>query len=272
MSYNEFFKQAKAAKSAQPKSLSEAQIEAELRKAFGMQANPAKPTAKNVSKKMKKKSLPLYSMFSIAAMTAGLFSYLLAPDFFNGHLSRVEIGFLGEAAASGSGQKSTPPKVEAKEKSAATGVSDKGPETGAESEVVSEDTSYFSKLRERKEQLDLREAELNQLEEELQRQKAEIEQRIGELSQIRKDIATTLEDRVQADEGKVKKLVDLYSTMKPKQAADVIATIELDLAVQVLANMKKKSAADIMNVLPAEKAKELSERLTGYRRGTASTR
>ena len=38
------------------------------------------------------------------------------------------------------------------------------------------------------------------------------------------------------------------------------------LAVEVLAKMKKKNAAEIMNLLPADKARVLSEKYTGYRR------
>ena len=83
-------------------------------------------------------------------------------------------------------------------------------------------------------------------------------------------IAQTLKDRVEVDQEKVTKLVDLYSNMKPKQAADVIGSINEDLAVEVLAKMKKKSAAEIMNLLSPEKARVLSEKYTGYRRGTAS--
>jgi len=58
----------------------------------------------------------------------------------------------------------------------------------------------------------------------------------------------------------VNKLVDLYSNMKPKQAADILGSLNEELAVEVLAKMKKKSAAEIMNLLQPEKAKILSEK------------
>ncbi len=63
--------------------------------------------------------------------------------------------------------------------------------------------------------------------------------------------------------------MELYSNMKPKQAADVIGSINEDLAVEVLAKMKKKNAAEIMNLLTPEKARILSEKYTGYRRALA---
>ena len=54
--------------------------------------------------------------------------------------------------------------------------------------------------------------------------------------------------------------------MKPKQAAEVIGSLNEELAVEVLAKMKKKNAAEIMNLLPPDKARILSEKYTGYRR------
>jgi flagellar motility protein MotE (MotC chaperone) len=83
---------------------------------------------------------------------------------------------------------------------------------------------------------------------------------------MRRDIASVLKERVQSDETQVNKLVDLYSTMKPKQAADIIGSLQEDLAVEVLGKMKKKNAAEVMNLLPADKARGLSEKLTGYKR------
>jgi flagellar motility protein MotE (MotC chaperone) len=102
------------------------------------------------------------------------------------------------------------------------------------------------------------------LEEELQRQKVELDKRIQQLEGVRRDIASILKDRVEVDQQKVDKLVDLYSNMKPKQAADVMSSLNEDLAVEILSKMKKKNAAEIMNLLPPEKARILSEKYTGY--------
>tara|TARA_B100000609_G_C17223055_1_gene442235 strand:- start:17970 stop:18824 length:855 start_codon:yes stop_codon:yes gene_type:complete len=283
LSYQDHFKKTKAAKS-QPvslfkKSLSEEQVEAELRKAFGLKQTPEVRTKKNQKKiKVKKKSgksFPIYPIASFAALMLGVMSYKIMPEPFEKVLSKVEFQWIGTADAkskdSVEGKKSPSSEAKKEEKSAATDSHGKVEGGHSEAKDVSEDTSYLSKLKDRSAELDLREAELNQLEEELQRQRVEIENRIVELNKIRDEIGSKLEDRVQADEGKVKKLVELYSTMKPKQAAKIIESVNRDLAVEVLANMKKKSAADIMNVLDDKVAKELSERLTGYKRRPASS-
>ena len=133
-------------------------------------------------------------------------------------------------------------------------------------EMSDEDLSHFKRLSERNKELDQREQELNALEEELHKQRDEVEARIVKLESIRGDISTVLKDRVEVDEERVKTLVEFYSNMKPKQAADIVANLNEDLAVEVLGKMKKKNAAEIMNLLPPEKARTISEKFTGYKR------
>lgn len=278
MSYQDHFKKTrKAASVPRQKSLSEAEVEAQLRKAFGLKSDLSSPknNQKKVKvKKRKKAEFPLYPVVSLIAMFIGLSSYFVFPTFFNDLLSHVEISYMSSARAKSEPEGKKDPS--SKQGQAAKASSDKGhgeaSVSGKSEESVKEEASYLNKLRERKAALDLRETELNQLEEELQRQKQEVEQRIVELTKIREEIATKLEDRVEADQGKVKKLVELYSSMKPKQAAKIVEGINRELAVEVLAGMKKKSAADIMNVMDEKVAKELSERLTGYKRSTASVK
>ena len=71
---------------------------------------------------------------------------------------------------------------------------------------------------------------------------------------------------MELDEGKIKRLVDFYSNMKPQKAAKILTKINEDLAVEVLGKMKKKNAADIMNLLEPKKARVLSEKFAGYKR------
>lgn len=236
----------------------------------------SKPTADQVEqrlrasvkmKKARRSSPPPWR--AIVGLVFGLgvsAAYLNAPEAFEHLIEHVEVSALGAAGAAEKDSKAAEKAQTAgaaKAKAADAHASDKGPE---DKESVAEDLSHFEKLKQRKEELDRREKELSELEEELQRQKVELDKRITQLEDMRNQIAQTLKDRVEVDQEKVTKLVDLYSNMKPKQAADVIGTINEELAVEVLAKMKKKNAAEIMNLLPAEKARVLSEKYTGYRR------
>lgn len=195
-------------------------------------------------------------------------------------IGRVQIGIFGQAQAAD--VKSANAGAEAKAKASAsanpaamatTASADSAHSGGDQApkkkldvrQWTEEELSFFEKLNERKEALDRREAELAKLEEELQRQKGELDQKIKKLEAMRAEISETLKERVVQDQEKVAKLVDVYSNMKPSQAAKVIENLNEDLAVAVLDRMKKKNAADILNMMSSEKAKALSEMLTGYR-------
>jgi len=74
-----------------------------------------------------------------------------------------------------------------------------------------------------------------------------------------------LQDRVKTDATKIENLVQIYSNMKPNQAAKVFETMDEDLVIEILAKMKKKTAADVLNLMKAEKAQLFAERYAGYR-------
>ncbi len=122
-------------------------------------------------------------------------------------------------------------------------------------------TSFLKRQRE----LDAREDELNRLEAELRLQKEEIDKKLLEINNVRSNIAATLEDRIKVDAEKVDTLVQVYSTMKPVQAAAVIEEMEEDLAIEILSKMKKKNAADIMNLVKPAKLKVFSEKFAGFK-------
>lgn len=276
MSYQQFFKKASEAKKdsvsftqkARPKvkpptpkanaksarSLTEEEKELRLRQAVRYRNSRKTP-------------FPWKAFAGLTFSVIGVGLYLAFPEALEKMASRIEVNAVGSAsAADAKPAEKSAPTPEKSEKSAAPTTAanpDHGPDSGSS---VSEDLSHFSKLKQRKEELDMREKELSELEEELQKQKVELDKRIGQLEEMRNQIAQILKDRVEMDQEKVNKLVDLYSNMKPKQAAEVIGSINEDLAVEVLAKMKKKSAAEIMNLLPPEKSRVLSEKYTGYRR------
>jgi len=183
-------------------------------------------------------------------------------------LLKIDVGVFSGAQANtpaeaAKSSQTAPPEPA---KSAAEANKDQ-PAKGRSSEgSVQEDLSVFNKLNERQRELDLREAELQKLEAELQKQKLELDEKIKQLVEIRDQVAKMLKSRVEADQSRVEKLVEVYSGMKPQQAAKVIETLNEDLAVKVLDKMKKKSASDILNVMNAEKAQRLSEMLAGYKR------
>jgi flagellar motility protein MotE (MotC chaperone) len=223
----------------------------------------------------------------ICALGAGTIGYLHPESLDDLEIPTVsnlfpafKIGFLGSATAA-TGSKSEAAKAPPTEKVAASDAATTAPSgntsTDGKAEAIvdvkawtAEELSFFKKLNERKAELDRREAEVAKLEEELQKQRDGIEERIKQLETMRKQISETLKGRVEHDQEKVAKLVDVYSNMKPSQASRVIETLNEDLAVTILDRMKKKNAAEILNTMSAGKARKLSEMLTGYREPASS--
>lgn len=184
------------------------------------------------------------------------------------YFKKVEISFLGQAYAEEAKKDEKTPKAAASlpEKKEAEGADKESPKAEAKKEFTAEEVNHFAKLNDRKRELDAKESELNKMEAELASQKVELEKRIQELENTRKNISQVLEQRVQADDKKVATLVEMYSNMKPQQAAKIFETLDEDLAVEILGRMKKKNAAEVMNLMKAEKAQIFSEKYAGYKR------
>lgn len=200
---------------------------------------------------------------SLLAGAVGIFS----PNALES-LGAINIGFLEGAIASDKAEKSAAAAPSAEHKLPATPDASSTKTADANPDLkqwTQEEMSFFKRLNDRKLELDRREAELAKLEEELQKQRVGIEEKIKQLEKTRSEISATLKDRVEQDQEKVAKLVDVYSSMKPQSASKVIESLNEDLAVTILDRMKKKNAAEILNTMAAAKAKKLSEMMTGYR-------
>ena len=241
-SYDQFFKNAKRNATAQPQGLK---------------------SSTSLNKRVNKKSRKPFPVkqFMLFFVCAGVF-FLAVENFdsLESSLKKVEIGFMTAAEAQ-------PPTEEVKS------THDKAkPESEAQSHVVAEankssadDSDYLFKLADRKKELDQREEELNKKAAEIAKQKEDIESKIAQLEQYRKEISTLLKDRITADSSKVDTLVQVYSNMKPIQAAKVFETMDEDLVIEILSRMKKKNAADILNLIKTEKAQVFAEKYAGYR-------
>ncbi|MFK8138988.1 MAG: MotE family protein [Bdellovibrionales bacterium] len=253
--YDQFFKSKRKAKPSKPVD----------RNSIASQINNSDTQlVRRKSNKLKKKKIKNRKPFPMGAMFIG-FALLFALSYGFNNQKKIE-DFLSKVNIS----TSNPVFAQQAKAQAPTEKTslDKLKEEESKKKIVTswsaEEITLFSKLEERKTQLDQREAELKALEEELNAKRTQIDKKLGDLKKIRQGISDKLEDAVEADEEKINKLVSVYSSMKPQQAAKVFEKIDEDLAVRVLGKMKKKSAASILNLLETDKAQRLSEKYVGY--------
>lgn len=221
-----------------------------------------KPKLQKKKSKSKKISWKLAGTSFVGFLIAGL--GLHYADHIDSFIKRIEFQFIGTALAE---QQPTAPVADAKPAAATPdSATTNKTESAVKTSYTEEEINHLSKLNDRKRELDAREEELARLEKEVNQQRENLEKRIADLEKTRRDIASILDDRVQADEQKVETLVQVYSSMKPQQAATIIEDMDEALAVDVLGRMKKKNAAEIMNFFKPEKARVLSEKYAGYRK------
>jgi flagellar motility protein MotE (MotC chaperone) len=113
----------------------------------------------------------------------------------------------------------------------------------------------WARLRDKERSLIRREQDLKQLEQSIDRKLA----LIGEQQADLKRLLDTVEE---VRDSKLKHLVDVYSNMKSKQAAEVLETLDETIAVKILAGMRGRTAGEILSFVNAQKAARLSSQLT----------
>ncbi len=207
-----------------------------------------------------KRSFPMIQFIVFLFCGCGLFLAIENYDQLEAALDKVEIS-LGTAYAA-EGVKTELPSV-----ATVAAVS----ETIKPVTATMDENDYLFQLNERKKSLDVREEELNKKSAEIDKQKVELEQKLKDLESSRQKISALLQDRIKADSAKVDTLVQVYSNMKPQQAAKIFENMDEDLVIEILSRMKKKNAADILNLVKTDKAQVLAEKYTGYRLPASTT-
>lgn len=113
---------------------------------------------------------------------------------------------------------------------------------------------------------------LEQEKKELRRYEEQIDEKLAALEvmkeQIQKDLALLEEKKSQKEqeqeaayEAKLNRLVKMYSGMKPKDAAQIVDEMTLEVAREIFLRMRETSASQILSFVDSQKAAKISERL-----------
>ena len=116
-------------------------------------------------------------------------------------------------------------------------------------------TKKLQEIQKREDALAKKEAELRALEKTINTKLQTIETTQSKVTQLLEDLKRLKDERF-------KHLIDVYSNMKPQQAASVLQTVDSAIAVKILAGMKGKKAGEILSFIEAQKAAQFSEALT----------
>lgn len=116
----------------------------------------------------------------------------------------------------------------------------------------------FEDLVERRETLDRREKELAAREALLKAAEQELDRKYQELALLRGRIETLLEKQSGEEQARVASLVKIYENMKPKEAARIFDTLDLDVLVSVVSKMSERRLSPILAAMNPERARTVT--------------
>ena len=135
-----------------------------------------------------------------------------------------------------------------------------GPETFPNpSRFTQEEIEALNQLALRRDQLDRREMKIKSDEAVVQAAFKNLEERLKEFEVMKKDLEGLLTQTDSAQDNRLRSLVRIYESMKPKEAAQIFDKLEMDVLLGVAQRMKEGKVAPILASMLPEKAKLLTQ-------------
>jgi len=116
----------------------------------------------------------------------------------------------------------------------------------------------FEDLKSRRQTLEERERELSVREALLKAAEQEIDDKYQELLSLRKEIQDLLTEQTEEEKARVASLVKIYEGMKPKDAARIFNSLDLDVLLDVVSKMSERKSAPIIASMDPERARTLT--------------
>lgn len=185
---------------------------------------------------------------------------------------------LSGSAVAASDEKEEPMKVAAAEEhdgdhEEMPAKEDKGLSFSEDSDVeppewrdpVDDDPAYeavkmevFKDLSKRRADLESKERELTTREALLRAAEQELDRKYQELSQLRGQIEGLLQQQSEEEIARIRSLVKIYETMKPKDAARIFDTLDLDILASVTSEMSERRLSPILAAMNPERARTVT--------------
>ncbi len=131
----------------------------------------------------------------------------------------------------------------------------------ANSAFTQSEVAILQELAERREALDMRSQEIDKKAIQLKVAEEEIDKKLAQLKTYEEKLQKLINKYNEQEKAQLASLVKMYSTMKPKDAARIFNTFDLDILVAILKEMKPSSSSAILSQMDALKAKEVTTAL-----------
>ena len=121
-------------------------------------------------------------------------------------------------------------------------------------------------LSKRRDALDKREKKVRQHEALLKAAEGEVDRKVAELNKIRSELEDLLNKQQVIQDERLDSLVKIYENMKPKLAARIFDTLEMEVLLSVISRMKERKSSPILANMNPEKARQVTIQLAEQRR------
>lgn len=116
----------------------------------------------------------------------------------------------------------------------------------------------YKDLAERRKQLDEREKTLTEREALIEAGQKELDRKYKELTGLRDEIQGLLKQQSEEEDARLNSLVKIYTGMKPKDAARIFNTLDMDILVEVVGRMPEAKTSPILAAMEADRARALT--------------
>lgn len=121
----------------------------------------------------------------------------------------------------------------------------------------------LQELAERREALDLRSQEIDKRAIQLKVTEEEINKKLHQLQEYEQKLQKLVNTYSEQERTNVNTMVKLYSNMKPKDAARIFNTLDMNIVVALLRGMKAAQASSVLAQMDANRAQAVTAELIG---------
>jgi flagellar motility protein MotE (MotC chaperone) len=131
--------------------------------------------------------------------------------------------------------------------------------------VTDGERAVLLELRQRRQELDAREAALAARESVFAAADQKLSGRVVELQALQKKLEALDAMRKERENASWQGLVKLYEAMKPREAATIFNDLDMPVLLQVVDRMKEAKAAPVLAAMQPDKARDLTAKLADMR-------
>ncbi|MBE6444669.1 MAG: hypothetical protein E7019_01225 [Alphaproteobacteria bacterium] len=135
--------------------------------------------------------------------------------------------------------------------------------TSPTSTFTQSEIMILQELAERRETLDLRAQAIDKRAIQLKVTEEEINKKLQQLKEYEQKLQKLINAYSEQEKANIDSMVKLYSTMKPKDAARIFNTLDINITVALLKGMKPSASSAILAQMESQKAQAVTAELIG---------